>query len=202
MRLSMLLGFVLYGQFGSIDNKDQRIKELEDTIDYLTDQANYPDTTRYDRAIERKVLKVARLSVSTSDVEEVTAAVYKYAAEYKVPENMVVSVFTQESAFNRFAVSKAGAVGIGQMMPTTAREVARELGVKEYNLTNIQDNVRFSIYYMSKMLRMFGGNQHNAIRAYNSGPGRVRRVLRGLAEYPAETTDYHTRVMSFASVLN
>jgi soluble lytic murein transglycosylase-like protein len=201
MRMYVMIGLVLYGQFND-DTKDRRIKELEETVDFLTDASNLKQDEHYDQYIERKVIKVAKSTVSTTDLEEITAAVYKYAAEYQVPENMVVSIFAQESNFNRFAVSTAGAVGIGQMMPSTAKEVAGELGVAEYDLTDIQTNVRFSVYYMAKMLKMFGGNQGLAIKAYNSGAGRVRRVLRGLAEYPGETVDYHVKVTSFASVLN
>jgi len=75
------------------------------------------------------------------------------------------------------AVSVKGATGLMQVMPATAKEIARELEIEDYDLKDPTTNRMFGEYYLSKMLKMFKGNQELALAAYNAGPGKVREWL-------------------------
>lgn len=125
-------------------------------------------------------------------------AVVDYSEQYDVPPALIMAITTQESAFNPRAVSKAGAQGLMQLMPATARECANDVNKPFYNITKVQDNVQFGTWYLAKMLNIFNGDIELAIRAYNAGPVYVKRVLAGeLANYPKETVDYHIKVMRY-----
>ncbi len=91
---------------------------------------------------------------------------------------LILGLMRQESAFYTRAVSSSGALGLMQLIPPTAEEVASELGVKDLKLPESmfdpEMNVRFGTHYISKMVREFGGNIPFAVAAYNAGPHRVK----------------------------
>jgi soluble lytic murein transglycosylase len=84
---------------------------------------------------------------------------------------LVLGLMRQESSFDPESVSPAGAIGLMQMMPATARQVAGQGG---QDLKNPDLNMRLGIAYFSGLLRQFGGTLPYAIAAYNAGPHRAR----------------------------
>lgn len=92
-------------------------------------------------------------------------------------EPLVKAVIAQESAGNPKAVSDKGAEGLMQVMPATAKGIAKELGVKEYDLKDPETNKLFGTYYLSKLLDQFNGDYELALTAYHSGPARVESLL-------------------------
>ncbi|TRD12844.1 lytic transglycosylase domain-containing protein [Erythrobacter insulae] len=94
---------------------------------------------------------------------------------------MVHAISRQESEFDRFRVSHAGARGVMQLMPGTAREQAGKLGVQymSANLINSPSyNIRLGDSYFARMMNYYGGAYPLAVGAYNAGPGRVNQWLR------------------------
>ncbi|MEO0462172.1 MAG: lytic transglycosylase domain-containing protein [Pseudomonadota bacterium] len=94
---------------------------------------------------------------------------------------MTHAISRQESEFDRTRVSHAGARGIMQLMPGTAREQAGKLGVRymSANLINApQYNIRLGDAYFARMMSYYGGAYPLAVGAYNAGPGRVNQWLR------------------------
>lgn len=86
----------------------------------------------------------------------------------------------QESSFDRNAVSHAGARGLMQLMPGTAREQAGKLGIS-YDSSRVHDpeiNVMLGSAYFQRMLNMWDGNVPLAVASYNAGPGNVRKWVR------------------------
>ncbi|WP_404802759.1 lytic transglycosylase domain-containing protein [Marinobacter confluentis] len=108
------------------------------------------------------------------------------AREFGVDPALVRAVIHAESAFNETAVSPAGAQGLMQLMPGTARE----LGVN--NALSANENIRGGVHYLAKMLQRFKGDITLATAAYNAGPGAVGRHG-GVPPY-AETKAYVNRV--------
>lgn len=108
------------------------------------------------------------------------------AHEFGVDPALVRAVIHAESAFNESAISPAGAQGLMQLMPATARE----LGVN--NAMSATDNIRGGVHYLAKMLQQFKGDITLATAAYNAGPGAVGRHG-GVPPY-AETKAYVNRV--------
>ncbi len=105
------------------------------------------------------------------------------SAEFGVPLALLLGVAREESRFDPEAVSWAGAVGVMQLMPKTARRVADSLGMKGYDLTDIEDNVRLGAAHLREHLDRFG-KVHLAVAAYNAGHKAVERWLGFLGSYP------------------
>jgi soluble lytic murein transglycosylase len=95
-------------------------------------------------------------------------------------KTLVDSVIKQESAGQADAVSHKGALGIMQLMPDTARQMAQELGVQFnlHRLTRDADyNKQLGSAFLGKMLERYDGEQALALAAYNAGPARVDEWL-------------------------
>ena len=94
---------------------------------------------------------------------------------------MVHAIARQESQFDRAAVSHAGARGLMQLMPGTAREQAGKLGLG-YSAGSLTTDTSYNIMlgssYFQRMLDYYGGSYPLAVAAYNAGPGNVNRWLR------------------------
>jgi hypothetical protein len=116
--------------------------------------------------------------------------VQKAAAKYDLSPDLIRGVIRAESNFKVKAVSSAGAQGLMQLMPATAKE----LGVK--NSFDIGQNIDGGAKYLRKMLNRFGGNIRKALAAYNAGPGTVIKY-NGRVPYP-ETRQYVKRVLRFS----
>jgi soluble lytic murein transglycosylase len=133
------------------------------------------------------------------------------AAEFGLEPALLRGLVRQESIFEAAARSRAGALGLTQLMPATARSIARSVLRQRYRKAFLYDpriNARLGAAYFRRLLDSFGGNPVYALAAYNGGPGRMERVLkenRGRSEdevfesHPAfETRDYVRRVLLFA----
>ncbi len=101
-----------------------------------------------------------------------------WAARNRLPTHLVCSIVRQESAFDPQAQSWAGARGLMQLMPATARELAGRFGLpySHDKLSDPEFNIRLGTTYFSQVLGMFDGNQELALAGYNGGPYRMKRL--------------------------
>ena len=107
-----------------------------------------------------------------------------------VDDSLVHAVISAESAYNPRAVSRAGAQGIMQLMPDTARR---------YGVSNAMDpveNIHGGVKYLKDLLAMFNGNAELAVAGYNAGENAVIRYGNKIPPY-AETVNYVPKVMDF-----
>jgi soluble lytic murein transglycosylase-like protein len=109
------------------------------------------------------------------------------ATRFGVDRNLVDAVAWQESRYNPRALSTAGAMGVMQLMPGTARQ----LGVR--NPQDVEQNVVGGTAYLRQQLERFGNNVPLALAAYNAGPGAVIKYG-GIPPY-RETQDYVRQIM-------
>ena len=100
--------------------------------------------------------------------------------DWPVPAEFALAIARQESEFNAAASSPAGARGLMQLMPATARETAAKIGAP-YDLGRLTDdplyNATLGTAYLGAMLKNYGGSYILAAAAYNAGPGRVSQWL-------------------------
>jgi soluble lytic murein transglycosylase-like protein len=118
-------------------------------------------------------------------------AIRQAAFKYGLTPELIRSVIRAESNFQADAVSPAGAQGLMQLMP----ETARELGVG--NPFDVEQNVDGGCRYLRQMLDRFGGDLRLALAAYNAGPAAVEKYD-GRVPY-AETRQYVNRVLRHCS---
>lgn len=109
---------------------------------------------------------------------------------YKLPAGLLRSVAITESAGNPNAVSGAGAQGLFQIMPRTARD----LGLKGNDAFDPMKSAEAAAKYLSQLLKANGGDLTKALASYNWGLGNVRK--HGMALMPQETRNYVPRVLS------
>lgn len=126
---------------------------------------------------------------------------------------LVAAVIYAESRFDAQARSARGAVGLMQVLPETAAQIARETGGVAFVPADLSDprvNIRYGCYYLRTVLDMFGGERVAAIAAYNAGAGAVgewEAAARAaghdlrVADIPyAETRAYVRRVLEARSI--
>ena len=134
----------------------------------------------------------------------------KAARENELDEAWVFGLMRQESRFVNIARSSVGASGLMQIMPATARWIARRLGIKRFRPREMQNpakNIQFGAYYLKHVQTSLDGSPVLATAAYNAGPGRAQRwrdtrpmeAAVYIESIPfAETRDYVKKVMSNA----
>lgn len=103
---------------------------------------------------------------------------------------LVHAVISAESGYNPGAVSRAGARGIMQLMPDTARR----FGVR--NIMDPSENIQGGVKYLRELLTMFNGNMELAVAAYNAGENAVIRHGHRIPPY-TETAHYVPKVLGF-----
>ncbi|MBW2472151.1 MAG: lytic transglycosylase domain-containing protein, partial [Deltaproteobacteria bacterium] len=142
------------------------------------------------KPIQTRMLPSEPTPVALTEKQIIEQTVAKAAAKYKLAPELITAVIRAESNFNVSAVSTAGAQGLMQLMPATARE----LGVK--NSFDIEQNIDGGAKYLRQMMDRFGGSVRKALAAYNAGPGAVIKY-NGRVPYP-ETRQYVKRVLRFS----
>lgn len=114
----------------------------------------------------------------------------KYVSEIRTVANgvqlepaLLASVVNVESSYKREVISPKGAVGLMQVMPSTAKWICENINLEydEDKLTEVEYNLRIGGYYLSYLMEKFE-NRDNAICAYNAGPQNVKNWL-GNKEY-------------------
>jgi hypothetical protein len=119
--------------------------------------------------------------------------IFRRASEqYNVPENLLKAVAKAESGFDADAVSRCGAQGIMQLMPSTAAS----LGVE--NSLDPEQNIMGGAKYLSWMLERYNGDPELALAAYNAGSGNVAKYG-GIPPFK-ETQSYVAKVMGYAGM--
>ncbi|XKG31033.1 transglycosylase SLT domain-containing protein [Vreelandella aquamarina] len=126
---------------------------------------------------------------------------------------LLMAIARRESAYNPAALSPAGARGLMQLMPGTATQLSRELGIADpgpYGVLDPELNIRLGSTYIRDKLERYRGNRLAAAAAYNAGPGRVDRWLReeGINEFDLfveripfrETRQYVQAVLTYRAI--
>ncbi|MDP1634709.1 MAG: lytic transglycosylase domain-containing protein, partial [Gallionellaceae bacterium] len=162
----------------------------------------------YDRAIGAAERTINVHDFSLRFLAPYRDAMQMHIREYGLEEAWVYGLMRQESRFATSAKSGVGAVGLMQVMPSTANWVAKKMGWKSYRqsmLHQIDTNLKLGTYYLKNVMSALDDSPVLASAAYNAGPGRARRwrsdaPLEGAIYAETipfdETRDYVKKVMS------
>ena len=98
--------------------------------------------------------------------------------ENEVSPLVLLALIRQESFYDPQATSVAGALGLTQVIPATAMEIAEKLGHRDFTPRDLLEptlNIEFGAFYLGDQLRLFDGDLYLALAAYNGGPGNALR---------------------------
>lgn len=135
------------------------------------------------------------------------------AQSNKIDTSWILAIARQESAFISDARSPAGALGLMQLMPRTAKETANKAKLRyrgSHQLTQPELNVKLGSHYLASLSRRYSGHRVLASAAYNAGPGRVKGWLEQRKDLPIdiwietipfdETRNYVQNILSFSLI--
>jgi hypothetical protein len=154
---------------------------------FFTDRPKHPGYVFYGRAQPYNYAKfLPNLKINRS---KYTDLIMTMAGKHNLDPDLLHAVIRVESAYNPGAVSSAGAVGLMQLMPDTARR---------YGVIDRRDpvqNVEGGAHYLRDLMAMFGSNLTLAIAAYNAGENAVIKYNNSIPPYP-ETQQYVKQVLA------
>lgn len=133
---------------------------------------------------------VQRRAEIDKNIKKFSPTVDYVARRYQLPKSLVHAVIIAESAYDPTAVSRAGAVGLMQLMPGTAKRY----GVK--NRLNPYENIHGGSRYLRDLLIMFDNNLLLALAAYNAGENAVKKYGNKIPPY-RETQTYVKKVIAY-----
>ena len=127
-------------------------------------------------------------AASASDLRRLYNPIIKRAADtHRIDQELIHVVIRAESNYDAFAISSAGAMGLMQLMPETARQ---------YGVNNVFDpaqNIEGGVRYLKDLVRLYNGQTRLVLAAYNAGQEAVRKY-KGIPPYP-ETKNYIAGIM-------
>lgn len=136
--------------------------------------------------------------------------ILKYSTKYNLEIELVQSVIKVESGYDKNAKSSQGALGLMQILPSTAYEIANKLGIKNFSEEMLylpQINIQFGCFYLRYLIDYYNGNITNALCSYNAGLQNVNNWLKcskyskngeDLSIIPFKETDNYLKKVKFA----
>lgn len=176
------------GWFKEAEKEMEFLPEATTNEERLVRAKYWAATLRYDLAMQAMNKAIEENpDLLTTEVlrivfpREYTPFIARESKAFGLQEDLLCSLIRQESSFRPEVKSPANALGVMQLLPTTAQELAREFKMKDFNapesLVNPEINIKLGSAYFSRLLRNFSGNVPLALAAYNAGPTRLRRWL-------------------------
>lgn len=183
-----------------LEARDAEIRALKDQLAALSDEQWYQEAEKLGIVAE---VKKSRLPAHQQ--RRLAVAIVREARKNQIDPLLVVAVIRTESAFNNYAVSHVGAMGLMQVMPRTGEWLVERRGEKIGRTTNLFDpelNVELGTFYLAELIEQFG-SVDKALVGYNAGPGMAKKILakkdvrkRFMAGYPAKVLGEQKKLRS------
>ena len=128
--------------------------------------------------------------------DTIAQAVAEQSRLHGIRPGILLSVILAESSFKTDAVSNKGAVGLMQILPSTAQSIAAEMDLAWKDDAHLRDprlNIALGSYYLRRLLEIYNGDLHLALAAYNMGPGKLQTLLEATPETSARFSNTYSR---------
>lgn len=122
------------------------------------------------------------VELTSEQASTIGRAVLDASDQHGIRPAVILAVIEAESAYKASARSDARCVGLMQLNPSTAPDVARSVGLRKYNLRDIGHGIRLGAAYLHQLFRRYGRWDY-ALTAYNKGPGRFRSQRYAVSRY-------------------
>lgn len=129
--------------------------------------------------LKDELIKIKRYSEIYQTSPNIVATVLRESERHGIEPSVMLELIKKESSFNPQALSIAGARGLCQIRPITARELSEELGIayQKEMLEDVEYNISLGTYYLAKLLKMNDYDYHRALTAYNRGPAGMEKYI-------------------------
>lgn len=188
----------LAGKEAAISNAKHAIDSLSNQISILYEANNTSKTRTQQVAIGANIIRHTGRNIGNQKAVDIAKIIYD-ECEYSssVDFAFVLAIIATESRFNTNAVSDAGAIGLGQIMPNTAASLAKQLGINYDNelLLDPKYNIKLSVKYLTNLKKSFPEYRFTAA-AYNGGPGGAQKYMAYASGQAAEDT-VHPQTLAY-----
>lgn len=176
-KFSTTLNNVLNQKEPAITTNVDKVKDENKNVSHISNDSKSPSIMENSKVLSK---------VTESSSTKYSSIIEEMSQKYNVPESLINKVIEAESSFNPNVTSSAGAQGLMQLMPQTAKH----LGVT--NPFDPRENIEGGVKYLKQMVDQFG-NWRLALAAYNAGPGNVRKYG-GIPPFE-ETQNYVKKIL-------
>jgi membrane-bound lytic murein transglycosylase MltF len=187
----LVFGFTLGVRYqmrvGSVSEVHALVQIQKKKIHALRDEVQKAKT----EILVRDFLDRTRIRLPRATMVDIATSIHEASTRYQLPPEMILAVIRIESAFDINALSHKGAVGLMQILPSTAQEIAQELRMEWSGEDLLRDpgaNITMGTYYLTKLIAQFN-NLSVALAAYNHGPGRIAELAEANADLPMGYAD-------------
>lgn len=127
--------------------------------------------------------------ISSFSAVTIASIVDIYSKEHSLDPTLVLALISRESNFKADIVSKNGAIGLGQLL----KQTAKDMGVN--NPYNAEENIKATTKYLAMLIKKWNGNVNLALASYKMGHGNVSKILKTGNELPLNTKKYIKEIM-------
>jgi len=173
--IGFLFGGILLGGIGlgvtNLEKKHQQKKyqQLEATVvEYSEKISTLEDVVKKKDISVTPMIMQLRPQLDPSIAKEINTAIIKYSREYRLPPTFVLHLMKRESNFDTLAKSKAGAVGLMQVMPKAHKDKMKKIGITNGDLYHIDNNVRLGCWILRNYFNKTGSIE-KALKKYVGG---------------------------------
>ncbi|MCX7679144.1 MAG: lytic transglycosylase domain-containing protein [Spirochaetes bacterium] len=180
----------IFREISFLPQDDEVLNDIHIAIAHFSDKFDFYHRSAYSTI---QLFKAAKLQPNFFLMEPKTIQRLYPLAFYECVQNAskkygfdiptMYAIIRAESLYNHEALSPAGAVGLMQIMPSTARHIAKELGLESYNLKDPCTSIEMGAYYFKKLEKAYNGKLELMIAAYNAGPTNVSKWVE---QFPAD----------------
>lgn len=143
----------------------------------------------------RELISVSR-KIPRESLTSLAHAIVRKSRDENVDPILIASIIRVESRFKPHVRSNKGARGLMQLLPSTAKEVARKSSKRVSDIHDIDSNIELGINYLRHLEDKFNGNLELALVAYNWGPGNLDKALEASSPIPDQPLRYAEEILS------